>query len=345
MEAGALTMFSFEDIMNEIDIKRAAAKTGAASWDRLKAVASELAGVPSTSEVWPTAGATWTLEKVSIKGYRGIGNDDPLVLTFDPTPGVTVLHGLNGAGKSSISDAIEIGLTGKIPAVTAGTAGKAALWDPIHLARGATSARVEVTLASEDQRLLLIALLDSSGNIQSHEAELTNAVGTRKIALDASWHDALASHQPVFAYASLERRVQLSKDLATYFEGLLALGGSFTALEDAITDRANASTLAHSRWRSAKDDAMRSLAAIDVERGSEATVMPLEPVNEPSAGDGLDEWLKDAGLPFVKEAAMRTASADAARSPSMNSRDGLVPVTSSVRIKSAVSADVRARLT
>ena len=296
MEAGALTMFSFEDIMNEIDIKRAAAKTGAASWDRLKAVASELAGVPSTSEVWPTAGATWTLEKVSIKGYRGIGNDDPLVLTFDPTPGVTVLHGLNGAGKSSISDAIEIGLTGKIPAVTAGTAGKAALWDPIHLARGATSARVEVTLASEDQRLLLIALLDSSGNIQSHEAELTNAVGTRKIALDASWHDALASHQPVFAYASLERRVQLSKDLATYFEGLLALGGSFTALEDAITDRANASTLAHSRWRSAKDDAMRSLAAIDVERGSEATVMPLEPVNEPSAGDGLDEWLKDAGL-------------------------------------------------
>jgi hypothetical protein len=296
VEAGALTMFSFEDIVNEIDVKRAAAKTGAASWDRLKAVASELAGVPSTSEVWPPAGATWALERVSIRGYRGIGNDDPLVLTFDPTPGLTVLHGLNGAGKSSISDAIEIGLTGRTPAVTAGTAGRAALWDPIHLARGATSACVEVTLASDDHRLLLIALLDSTGTIQSHEAELTNAVGTRKIPLDASWYDALASHQPVFAYASLERRVQLSKNLATYFEGLLALGGSFTTLEEAIAGRANTSTLAHSRWRSAKDDAMRSLAAVDAERGSETTVMPLEPVKEPSPGDDLEKWLEDAGL-------------------------------------------------
>lgn len=296
MGAGALTMFSFDDIVNEIDVKRAAAKTGAASWDRLKAVASELAGVPSTSEVWPTAGATWALEQVSIKGYRGIGNDVPLVLIFDPTPGLTVLHGLNGAGKSSISDAIEIGLKGRTPAVTVGTAGKAALWDPIHLARGATSARVEIMLASGDHRLLLIAVLDSLGNIQSHEAELTNAVGTKKIALDASWHDALASHQPVFAYASLERRVQLSKDLATYFEGLLALGGSFTTLEETITSRANASTLAHNRWRSAKDEAMRSLAAIDAERGSETTVVTLDPVEEPSPGDDREKWLKDAGL-------------------------------------------------
>lgn len=292
----ALTMFSFEDIVDEINVKRAAAKTGAASWDRLKAVASELAGVPSTSEIWPTAGAVWTLEQVSIRGYRGIGNDVPLVLNFDPTPGLTVLHGLNGAGKSSISDAIEIGLTGRTPTVTAGTAGKAALWDPIHLARGATSARVEVVLASDGHRLLLVAVLDSLGAIQSHEAELTNAVGTKKIALDASWHDALASHQPVFAYASLERRVQLSKDLATYFEGLLALGGSFTTLEDTITSRANESTQAHSRWRSAKEDAMKSLAAIDTERGSETNVIILDPVQEPSPGNDWEKWLKDEGL-------------------------------------------------
>ncbi len=289
-------MFSFEDIVNEIDAKRAAAKTGAASWDRLRGVAAELAGTPTGSEAWPTAGTRWALEKVSINGYRGIGNEDPLVLTFDSSPGVSVLHGLNGAGKSSISDAIEIGLTGKTPAATAGTAGKAALWDPIHLARGATSARIEVTLVAGTQRLRLVSLLDSTGNVESHEAEVTTASETSRITLDASWHNALASHQPVFAYASLERRVQLSKDLATYFEGLLALGGSFTALEGAITDRANASIQAHERWRSAKTEAMHSLAAVDIEHGSAIGVTPLEPVQEPTVSDKLDKWLEIAGL-------------------------------------------------
>lgn len=289
-------MFSFEDIVNEIDTKRAAAKTGAASWDRLRGVAAGLAGAPTGSEAWPTAGTRWALEKVSINGYRGIGNEDPLVLTFDSSPGVSVLHGLNGAGKSSISDAIEIGLTGKTPAATAGTAGKAALWDPIHLARGATSARIEVTLVAGTQRLRLVSLLDSTGNVESHEAEVTTATETSRITLDASWHNALASHQPVFAYASLERRVQLSKDLATYFEGLLALGGSFTALEGAITDRANASVQAHERWRSAKTEAMRSLAAVDIEHGSVIGVTPLEPVQEPMVSDKLDKWLEIAGL-------------------------------------------------
>lgn len=36
----ALTMFSFEEIVSEIELKRAAARTGIDSWDRLHAVAS-----------------------------------------------------------------------------------------------------------------------------------------------------------------------------------------------------------------------------------------------------------------------------------------------------------------
>lgn len=297
-EAEALTMFSFDDIVAEIDIKRAAAKSDAVqtSWVRLREVATELAGAGATSDLWAIPETTWSIERVYIKNYRGIGNNVPLDINFDPSPGITVFHGLNGAGKSSISDAIEIGLTGRIPDPSSGKAGKAALWEPVHLAQGAENARIEVSLVSDTSRLHLTSLLDSSGVVHEHRAKLTESGETKQIELGRYWHDALASHQPVFAYASLERRVQLSKDLARFFEGLLALGGSFTALEEEIEERAARSNEAFDRWQSSKAEAMGSLVAIDDEYRHAEKVNLLEPVNEPSLNDSPEEWTKDENL-------------------------------------------------
>lgn len=292
----ALTMFSFEEIINEIALKRATARQSTESWDRLHAVASELAGSSNDETPWLDSSRSWRLERVSICNYRGILNDDPLVLVFDPTPGITVLHGLNGAGKSSISDAIDLALTGITPAATGGKAGKAALWDPVHLARGSSSARVEVTLSSQGERLVVATVLGETGDVESHDARMESLNGSEQVELGSNWHQALVSHQPVFAYASLERRVQLSKDLATYFEGLLALGGSFTALQETITLRGNASAEALSRWRSARNEAMRSISQIDDDRIAAENITPLDPVSEPSIGDSKDKWLNDAGL-------------------------------------------------
>ena len=297
-ETEALTMFSFDDIVAEIDAKKAAAKSEdvQTSWERLREVATELAGVDAAGEAWAAEENNWSIEKVFIENYRGIGNDTALDLNFDPSPGITVFHGLNGAGKSSISDAIEIALTGRTPETSSGTAGKAALWDPVHLAQGAQSARIEVTLASGVKRLHLTSSLDSSGVVQEHRAELTDAGETRQVELGRSWSDALASHQPVFAYASLERRVQLSKDLARFFEGLLALGGSFTALEEAIEERATSSNAAFEQWESSRADAMKSLRAIDDEYRNAEKVKPLNPVDTPKLSDSPDVWINDADL-------------------------------------------------
>lgn len=292
----ALTMFSFEEIRSEITLRKSRSKTDIESWDLLYTVASELAGAPNTEASWLPHGKTWGLENVSIHDYRGVLNDAPLELSFDPTPGITVLHGLNGAGKSSISDAVEIGLSGKFLPVSSGAGGKAQLWDPIHLARGALRAVIRVTLSSGDERLILTTKLDSSGAIESHEAELDSGGSTTEVSLDSAWHDALHSHQPVFAYASLERRVQLSKDLANYFEGLLALGGSFTALEETIASRGKVSSQAFDRWRAARKLAMSALERVDDERVTDVALDPLKPVREPSIDDELDEWLEDEGL-------------------------------------------------
>ncbi|WP_083451499.1 AAA family ATPase [Leucobacter celer] len=295
-ETDALTMFTFEEILDEIESKQASAKTQVDSWDRLKTVAIELAGNPASEKDPLPVDATWILEKVSIQGYRGIANNEPLVLVFDPTPGITVLHGLNGAGKSSISDAIEIALTGETPAKTGGTAGRAALWDPIHLARGAAIAQVEVVLSAKEYRLTLQAEIDSAGNVQTHKADLSGPGGVASIELDASWRQSLASHQPVFAYASLERRVQLSRDLAEYFEGLLALGGSFISLQEAIAGKAGESDQALARWQAARTRAMKDIAQIDADHGPQIAGPPLPAVEEPAVKDNMQEWLESSEL-------------------------------------------------
>jgi hypothetical protein len=295
-QAEALTMFSFEELLHEIGLKRASARQGTESWDRLHAVALELAGSSGDDTNWLDPSRSWRLERISIDNYRGILNEEPLVLVFDPTPGITVLHGLNGAGKSSISDAVDLALSGTTPAGTGGKAGNAALWDPVHLARGASSARVEVTLSSRGDRLVVATVLGETGEVESHVARLESVNGSEQVDLGSNWHQALASHQPVFAYASLERRVQLSKDLATYFEGLLALGGSFSAIQETITLRGNASAEALSRWRGARGEAMRALSQIDSDRSVTGNVTLLDPVPEPAIGDSRDDWLNNAGL-------------------------------------------------
>ncbi|MCV7434918.1 AAA family ATPase [Mycolicibacterium bacteremicum] len=71
----------------------------------------------STADVSPTY-----LTNITVSGFRGIGSTAKLDL--HPAPGLTVISGRNGSGKSSFAEAVELALTGS----SYRWRGKQALW-------------------------------------------------------------------------------------------------------------------------------------------------------------------------------------------------------------------------
>lgn len=63
---------------------------------------------PSGTGGAPATGAF--LRALQVTGFRGIGA--PVTIAFDPLPGLTVVAGRNGSGKSSIAEGLELLLTG-----------------------------------------------------------------------------------------------------------------------------------------------------------------------------------------------------------------------------------------
>lgn len=86
-------------------------------------VLSALADV--VDETSDGSGADWSptyLTNITVSGFRGIGSTAKLDL--HPAPGLTVISGRNGSGKSSFAEAIELALTGS----SYRWRGKQALW-------------------------------------------------------------------------------------------------------------------------------------------------------------------------------------------------------------------------
>ncbi len=162
-----------------------------------KAAQRHVASKPDAVKHEP-AGAL--LRSLTVSGFRGIGK--PATLSLQPGPGLTVVVGRNGSGKSSFAEALEVLLTGKLrrwdklPQVW--RQGWRSMHQPEHaeitaefLVQGGGPATVSRAWAKK------AAFAESTGTVQVQ--------GERKAGLDRlGWSQALTDYRPFLAHGELE---------------------------------------------------------------------------------------------------------------------------------------------
>lgn len=287
-----IQQLTFDDLVALAEAKRANATSPASSagWDRLLEVARALAtGRGAGPDL--VSGRRWSLIRVAVQGYQGV--TEPLTIDLDPSPGITVLIGRNGSGKSSVADAIETALHGEPRAPsTTGSGGNAPLWDREHCHRDADEAHVEVTLLAGPETLTLGVRLGSDGTITRSAVHAKGGTRTEVDLAATPWSSALAGHRPVFGYATVERQVQRARNLREFLEPLLAFGGCFEELQRAVDAAGTASAAAQKQWSQARTQAQQRVAQVDRERSGNE----LPDIEWPEVTDDPDTWLATVQL-------------------------------------------------
>lgn len=145
------------------------------------------------------AGPGAFLTSVTVEGFRGIGPEQSLELT--PGPGLTLVIGRNGSGKSSFAEALELLLTGSSLRWEDRAAAWRQGWRNLHHPQ----TRIEAALAVEGRRgAVTVRRSWEPGDDLEAGAAVVQAVGQPKSDLAAlGWTQALSTYRPFLSYNEL----------------------------------------------------------------------------------------------------------------------------------------------
>ncbi|MFD6654993.1 AAA family ATPase [Streptomyces parvus] len=140
------------------------------------------------------------LDSLAVNGFRGIGLRARLSLS--PRPGVNLVVGRNGSGKSSLADAIEVGFTGTRAHRPSQDATRGGHWYNLHKA---DSPKIELKLAIEgDTGTSTLTRTWASEEFGSSEAAFKRPGHGTVPLVEAGWDMALADHRPFLSYTDLD---------------------------------------------------------------------------------------------------------------------------------------------
>jgi ABC-type hemin transport system ATPase subunit len=203
------------------------------------------------------------LRSVTVQGFRGIGA--AATLTLPPGPGLTVVMGRNGSGKSSFAEALELLLTGELRR-----------WEGQHTVLWKEGWRnlhaelptdIEAELYVEDAGPTSVRRSWGDGAKLTESATSVQAGGQRRADLDSlGWGRDLVEHRPFLSHAELERffsgRPSDLFDLLASVLGLEDLAVTAARLHDARVVREKALKVAKAELSPLRDE----LDALDDER-------------------------------------------------------------------------------
>ncbi|WP_338784302.1 AAA family ATPase [Streptomyces sp. DG1A-41] len=139
------------------------------------------------------------LQSVTVSGFRGIGRTARLPLT--PGPGLTLVTGRNGSGKSSFAEAVEIALTGD----NARWRGRSDIWRKSwrNLHHG-QQPQVAVELRIDGDPAPATVLRTWHGDDVADSTAELDRPGHNPVPLqDLGWQEDLATYRPFLSYSEL----------------------------------------------------------------------------------------------------------------------------------------------
>ncbi|ASU85687.1 chromosome segregation protein SMC [Nocardiopsis gilva YIM 90087] len=143
------------------------------------------------------------LGRIEVQGFRGIGR--PAQLEFPPGPGLTVIVGRNGSGKSSFAEAAQAALTGRNPRWDAMPTAWRDGWRNLHF-EDSTEVSVELHMDG-DPGPTRVTRHWTGDSVRSARGEVVSHSGMtaplRSLGLDPE----LARYRPFLSYDELGRTV------------------------------------------------------------------------------------------------------------------------------------------
>ena len=291
----------------------------------------------------PRAAATGAyLRSITVEGFRGIGR--PATLDLVPGPGLTLVVGRNGSGKSSFAEALEQLLTGDTFRWANRTKEWRDGWRNLH--HGHAALRAELALEGERAPCVMATEWPDDGELEDGET-WAQVHGKPRTGLDAlGWTEALETYRPFLSYNELGS--MLDEGPSKLYDALSAILGLDALVEaQAVLQKARAS-----REKALKDaqaehkELAAGLSAMEDERAQAVAIAlgakdwNLERVGEILAGSAGADGEEGALRQLREMAALPAPSAEAVAQAAASLRAAAAKVKSATKTVAARSRDL-----
>jgi hypothetical protein len=231
------------------------------------------------------------LESVAVTGFRGIGPRAWLGLS--PRPGVNLVVGRNGSGKSSIAEGIETAFTGVNTRWHGLHASRSGNWRNLHHQGGKPEIEVKLAIEGDNGRSTLTRTWEGE-DFDASRGDFKRP-GHGRVAVDeADFKQAMEDYRPFLSYVDLDRMIsgkpaQMHDAIASILglRDLSTADGRLRAEEKALDDAAKA----------AKNEVPQLIAALYELEDDERAVEALVAIDTPDSPDFATLGTLVAGLP------------------------------------------------
>ncbi|WP_073950391.1 ATP-binding protein [Streptomyces kebangsaanensis] len=263
--------------------------------EAVKALIREVLGDSGNAGGSRTSAGPTYLGNITVTGFRGVGSKT--LLKLRPKPGVTLVVGRNGSGKSSIAEGIETLFTGTNAHCSGQHPNRAVRWRNLH---NDERTAVEARLAIEGDPSPSTLTRTWTGDAFTDSQAVLRRPGHGTIPLEqAGWEQATRVYRPFLSYVDLGNMIngkpaQMYDNIAAILgleylnaaaRRLAARKKELQAVQDAEKEK---KPLLHAALEAAGHDdrALKALLAVDDKGGPDYAVLDALIAGVPTADEG-----------------------------------------------------------